>query len=87
MLKRTNSTSNWTLWDTARQDNEINKPLYADTNAVESAQTTVKLDLLSNGYKIRGTGSNVGTSGSTYIYMAFAENPFVTSTGIPATAR
>jgi hypothetical protein len=26
-------------------------------------------------------------SGSTYIYMAFAENPFVTSTGVPATAR
>ena len=90
MIKRTNSTSNWTLWDTARQDNEINKPLWADLTSAEAAQTTVKLDLLSNGFKIRGTGSNVGTSGSTYIYMAFAEAPFVgndSGTGIPVTAR
>jgi hypothetical protein len=35
---------------------------------------------LSDGWIING-------SGATYIYMAFAENPFVTSTGVPATAR
>ena len=29
----------------------------------------------------------VNGSGRTYIYMAFAENPFTTSTGIPTTAR
>ena len=41
--------------------------------------------MLSNGFKLRKTSDN--TSGETYIYMAFAENPFVTSTGVPATAR
>ena len=88
MIKRTNSTSNWTLWDTTRQENEINKPLWADLSNAEAAQTTVKLDLLSNGFKIRGTGTNVGLSGSTYIYMAFAENPFVTgAVKLPSTAR
>jgi hypothetical protein len=87
MIKKTNGTSNWTIWDSVRQSNEINKPLWGDLSSAESAQTTVKLDLLSNGFKIRGNGSNVGSSGGSYIYMAFAENPFVTSTAIPACAR
>ena len=88
IIKRTSGTSNWTLWDTTRQENEINKPLWADLTNAEAAQTTVKLDLLSNGFKIRGTGTNVGLSGSTYIYMAFAENPFVTgAVKLPSTAR
>ena len=38
-----------------------------------------------NGLLAGGTGTN--NSGSLYIYMAFAENPFTTSTGIPTTAR
>jgi len=44
------------------------------------------MDFLSNGFKFRNTLNNQNASGS-YIYMAFAENPFVTSTGVPATAR
>ena len=87
MIKKTSGTSNWTIWDSVRQSNEINKPLWADLNSAEAAQSTVKLDLLSNSFKIRGNGSNVGSSGGSYIYMAFASNPLVTSTGVPATAR
>jgi hypothetical protein len=47
------------------------------------------LILLSNGIKIRDGGASTQESGGTnsFIYMAFAENPFVTSTGIPTTAR
>ena len=47
------------------------------------------MDLLSNGFKIRSGNTSYGnhTGGVIYIYMAFAENPFVTSTGIPATAN
>ncbi|MBC8435362.1 MAG: hypothetical protein H8D84_00110, partial [Proteobacteria bacterium] len=44
-------------------------------------------DLLSNGFKCRGAGTGTNASGETFIYMAFAENPFVTSTGVPATAK
>jgi hypothetical protein len=51
---------------------------YLNTNA---------LDFLSNGIKIRDTNPSLNASGATYIYMAFAENPFVTSTSIPTTAR
>jgi hypothetical protein len=42
---------------------------------------------LSNGFKLRHTDTAMNDSGATYIYMAIAENPFVTSTGVPATAR
>jgi hypothetical protein len=49
---------------------------------------TGNIDILSNGFKIRDNGSDEFNDPSdTYIYMAFAEQPFVTSTGVPATAR
>ena len=88
MIKKSSGSSNWTMWDTSRQSNEINKPLYADIANAESAQSTVKLDLLSNGFKLRGNGSNINSSSGTYTYMAFAENPFVTEgTKAAGTAR
>ena len=46
-----------------------------------------QIDLISNGFKARKSTTAYNSSGSTFIYMAFAENPFVTSTGVPATAR
>ena len=46
-----------------------------------------EIDMLSNGFKVRTSGSYTNGSGNTIIYMAFAENPFVTSTGIPTPAR
>jgi hypothetical protein len=36
---------------------------------------------------MRSVEGRFNESGSTIIYMAFAENPFVTSTQIPTTAR
>ena len=66
--------------------NYVDKFIYADESDAESGSAE-RLDLLSNGIKIRATHSFINTSGATYIYMAFAENPFVSSTGIPCTAR
>ena len=45
------------------------------------------ISFLSNGFKARTGRNGVNDSGRTYIYTAFAENPFTTSTGIPTTAR
>ena len=46
------------------------------------------MDLLSNGFKHRGVGGDTNVSGDEYIYMAFAESPFVTgASAIPTTAR
>jgi hypothetical protein len=65
--------------------NVVNAELYANTDDSES--NTNRMDFLSNGFKCRSTSGSLNASGGTYIYMAFAENPFVTSGGIPVTAR
>ena len=53
----------------------------------ETRDSNTKIDFLSNGFKIRTTGGQVNTANTDYAFGAFAENPFVTSTGTPTTAR
>ena len=60
--------------------------LGANLSNAESGESTRSADLLSNGFKARGTNADINDN-SPYIYMAFAENPFVDSSGIPVTAR
>ena len=89
MTKRSSNTENWYIIDNKRSP--FNPPLNAlspnlshaeDTNATGRIQ-----DFLSNGFKLRTSDTAVNGSGDSYIYMAFAESPFTTSTGIPTTAR
>jgi hypothetical protein len=89
IIKRTDTTGSWIIKDNLRPGYNVNGSyLVANDNLVESTGSgNVATDEYSNGFKIRGTSSSLNTSGGTYIYMAFAENPFVTSTGIPTTAR
>ena len=85
LVKKT-SGDNWTLADNKRNGfNSDNDPLYPNLDNAEG--NTNFIDLLSNGFKMLRTDGAENGSGATYIYMAFAENPFVTSTGIPTTAR
>jgi hypothetical protein len=68
----------WNIIDASRSPyNVSNARLSADQISAES--TAASMDLLSNGFKIRETGSGTNTNGATYIYMAFAENPFKVS--------
>ena len=83
--KRTDSTSGWDLFDNKRLGYNVANRLLAPNTSDQEA-TSDKIDLLSNGFKMRTTtGGNY--SGASYIYMAFASEPFTTSTGIPCTAR
>jgi hypothetical protein len=76
----------WMMKDNKRVGyNQTDANLYPNASNVEG--DTNGIDLLSNGFKCRTTGAGSNGSGKLYIYMAFAENPFVTSTGIPTTAR
>jgi len=85
MVKITSEASNWDISTGVISANQINERLRANlSNAEESSGY---IDFLSNGFKMRNTNTSQNKSGSTYIYMAFAENPFVTSSGVPATAR
>ena len=87
MLKRTNGAEDWVIYDNKRDP--INKAeRILRPNATNADSTGFFADILSNGFKLRiASEAKVNGSGDTYIYMAFAENPFVTSTGVPATAR
>jgi len=87
MQKRTNDVGGWNMVDNKRNVfNVADRRLFANGNNAESTTKTA-FDFVSNGFKLRDSNTSLNASGSTYIYMAFAENPFVTSTGIPTTAR
>jgi len=88
VLTKGTHVSQWRLYDSARSPNNVNiNRLFPYTSSAEATDTDAGIDMLSNGFKIRGSGGDYNASGQAYIYMAFAENPFVTSTGIPTTAR
>ena len=90
------SYKSWCMFDTTRQPNNANmgKTLYANRNYAEgkrgegSASSTIPaIDIVSNGFKPRVGNDEVNTVTDKYIYMAFAEFPFVSSNSIPTTAR
>ena len=88
MIKKTSGTGSWYIYDNKRDvSNAMTRNLFPDGNYVEDNNTNNNLDFLSNGFKIRTVSGARNASGGSYIYMAFAENPFVTSSGVPATAR
>ena len=88
MIKPSSKVEAWSMFDTKRVGyNPDNNYLYANENYAEG--TNERLDIVSNGFKIRSSTGEINTSAATMIYMAFAENPLVanTSGGIPTTAR
>ena len=89
IMMKGNVTNHWIIYDHKRPGfNNKNYELAANEPIVEyTGASYYNIDILSNGLKVRATDSGWNTNGRTYTYMAFAENPFVTSTGVPATAR
>jgi len=86
MFKRTDAAQDWYIYDNKRNTfNPENLQLDAMDAGAES--TLLSGDFVSNGFKFRSLSSAFNTSGGTYIYMAFAENPFTSSKGLPCTAR
>jgi len=86
ITKRTDASGDWHTYDNKR---EPNNPLFLTIfpNGSSGEVSGDALDFLSNGFKQRTTGAEQNADGSTYIYMAFAESPFVSSKGVPTTAR
>jgi hypothetical protein len=77
MIKRSSAVNNWVIQDTSRSVYNVSQNnIYADSSGAEASYVSELTDILSNGFKQRETGISMNGSGSTYIYMAFAENPF-----------
>mgnify|MGYP001361653334 CR=1 FL=1 len=75
MLKKGNDTGHWHIWDSTRNtSNEVTRYLLA--NETNTEYTDGGLDIVSNGFKARKTGTGLNTNGDRYIYLAFAEQPF-----------
>jgi hypothetical protein len=91
ITKKTSATAPWDMFDDTRNViNPVNSRLHPNASDTEFTNSAMNIDFVSNGFKIRTTDNELNTSSATYIYMAFAEQPFVTSTtngSIPATAR
>jgi hypothetical protein len=76
LLKISSTTGDWVIYDTSRNTyNVTDLYLYPNSSAAEGGSGTPRLDILSNGFKLRQSGQD-NTSGATYIYMAFAETAF-----------
>ena len=84
-----NSGQEWVIFDNKRDTfNQMDAWLYANANTAEDSTGDARdVDFLTNGFKFRNAGGPTSYSGRTYIYMAFAEHPFVSSKGVPVTAR
>ena len=90
MVKASSISGNeWNMWDNKRNPyNVADKVLWANTSNTEAEIAyDYDIDMLSNGWKARTADARLNQSGATYIYMAFAEEPLVSSNGVPATAR
>ena len=87
LFKNASASERWFLSDNKRDTfNSVEKHMRPDVNEAEYS-TTTSIDYLSNGFKIREDDAHMNGSDNTIIYMAFAESPFVSSKGVPTTAR
>ena len=90
MVKKSSASgSDWNLHHNKSPGFNVNDNYLApNSNASEVTNNSFQIfDLLSNGFKCRGTGTGTNASGETMIYMAFAESPFVGSNFVPNNAR
>ena len=90
MIKETVSGGGWGIWDSKRQTfNSAGtvKRLLANSSNAEDVSNDNRIDFLSNGFKVRTSSGGFNQDATTMIYIAFAESPFVSSKGVPTTAR
>jgi len=86
IIKVSSTTNDWSMYDNQRDPiNQVDNYLQPNTSLAEVSDTGKGTDFLSNGFKLRTTHGTHNTSGASYIYMAFAEEPLVGDN--PCTAR
>ena len=76
MIKRTDSVGSWWMLDSARDPFNLATKLQRANESLAEETSYASMDMLSNGFKLRVSVAESNANGGTYIYMAFAENPF-----------
>jgi len=90
IIKALASGENWRIFDNKRSTsgfNPIGNSLRPNSTDAEVTGTDQEIDFLSNGVKLRTTSGEINPSGTTFVFMAFAESPFVNSNGVPNNGR
>ena len=88
IIKSKGSGTHWRLADNKRDAfNPSTKQLFSNNDAAEATDSNYAIDFVSNGFKHRNTNSDLNQNSVNYIYIAFAEEPLVSSNNIPSTAR
>ena len=83
LTKASSHGSDWQLWDSARQSYNVNaNTLTPNDTIAETGSAGYAVDLLSNGFKFRNYGSSSNQSNYTYVWAAFASNPFQANGGL-----
>ena len=88
VLYKKTSSENWIILDNKRDPHNVafTRLVPNKTNADTTSLTSL-MDFTSNGFKLRTSHASINSNNTDYIYMAFAESPFVSSEGVPTTAR
>tara|TARA_R100000234_G_scaffold88254_1_gene56703 strand:- start:260 stop:1321 length:1062 start_codon:yes stop_codon:yes gene_type:complete len=95
LWKRTDSANGWIMMDNKRPtvnsisygSNPQNYLIEAQSSGAEATDTSYHVNFLSNGFKIRNTNNVFNNTSGSYIYLAFADHPLVSSNGVAATAN
>jgi hypothetical protein len=74
LIKSSGTGDSWLVLDAARDTYNVAQR-YLIPNASDAEGTAAILDFVSNGFKLRFTGSSANSSGLNYIYACFASNP------------
>ena len=83
LTRSTSSSRSWNIWDTARDThNPMDANLFPNNSNAEGSDPLHNIDMLSNGFKPRTGNVDRNGSGETYIYLAFASNPFASNGGL-----
>ena len=87
MIKCTTAAEGWTIFDNKREP--MNDGVMSQLNGNNAgSEGTLNILFTANGFKsLEVTGQHNKSGSHSYVYMAFAEAPFVNSNGVPANAR
>ena len=87
LIRNISSVEGWHIFDNKRNGhNSDNTRLYPHSNEAEG-DSSHTVDMLSNGFKVKSSTEGLNKNNDTIIYLAFAEQPLVNSSGIPGNAK
>ena len=90
MVKITDTTDGWYMWDNIRSPsggyNVLQYRLEANQNFAQGTSANYMIDVVSNGFKLRDNNVGDNGAGNSFVYMAFAAQPLVSSNDKAGTA-